>query len=77
MEEFDDYFSHPVYSRLAAAESVIDKFLKIKNFVEEGVIQCGKCKSKRVFTVGKQVRAADEPMTTFCFCANCKSKWTE
>lgn len=76
-EDYINYFSHPIYTCLKTAENASDNFLKSKNYVEEGVMQCGKCKSKRIVTTGKQVRAADEPMTTFCFCVNCKSKWTE
>jgi len=30
----------------------------------EGEFTCWKCKSKKVFTEQKQMRSADEPMTT-------------
>lgn len=50
--------------------------------VEEGVLQCkardtdGRvCGSKRVFSYQRQIRSADEPMTTFASCCNCGTKW--
>ena len=50
--------------------------------VEEGVLECkardkdGKlCGSKRVFSYQRQVRSADEPMTTFASCCQCGTKW--
>ncbi len=50
--------------------------------VEEGVLECksrdkdGKvCGSKRVFSYQRQVRSADEPMTTFASCCKCGTKW--
>jgi DNA-directed RNA polymerase subunit M/transcription elongation factor TFIIS len=44
--------------------------------VEEGVIECGKCKSKRVFSYQKQTRGCDESSTTFAQCAKCGKQWT-
>ena len=32
--------------------------------VEEGVLQCGRCKSRNTEYTQKQTRSADEPMTT-------------
>lgn len=44
--------------------------------VEEGVIECKKCKSKRVFSYQKQTRGCDESSTTFAQCAKCGKQWT-
>lgn len=52
-----------------------DDFIKHPFEVEEGVIEC-KCGSKRVFSYSKQVRSADEPMSTFAHCVKCNKKWT-
>ena len=52
-----------------------DDFIVKPFAVEEGVLEC-KCGSKRVFSYSKQVRSADEPMTTFASCMSCKKKWT-
>jgi len=43
--------------------------------IEEGVVQCSKCSSKRVFSYSRQCRGGDEPMTTFCECI-CGKKWS-
>jgi len=47
----------------------------IGKMVGEGMYQCRKCKSKRTHTTQQQTRSADEPMTTFVVCVDCKSTW--
>jgi transcription elongation factor S-II len=42
---------------------------------ESGMFQCGKCKGTRTTYFQMQTRSADEPMTTFVTCLNCKNKW--
>ena len=44
--------------------------------VEEGALECRKCGSKRVYYYQRQLRSADEPMTTFATCCQCGAKWT-
>lgn len=53
-----------------------DEFIINPFEVEEGVTKCNKCGSERVFTYSKQVRSADEPMSTFAKCVKCKQQWT-
>ena len=43
---------------------------------EEGVVECKKCGSSKVYSVSVQTRAADEPMTTMAQCTICKTKWS-
>ena len=43
---------------------------------EEGVVECKKCGSSKVYSVSVQTRAADEPMTTMAQCTVCKTKWS-
>jgi len=38
-------------------------------------IQCGKCKQFNVKYTQAQTRSADEPMTTFCECMSCGTRW--
>lgn len=45
--------------------------------LEEGVLKCRKCKSRKIYSAARQVRGGDEPMTVFATCSNCGSKWTE
>ena len=41
----------------------------------EGMFECGRCKSRNTDYYQKQTRSADEPMTTFVTCKNCQKKW--
>lgn len=43
--------------------------------VEDGMFECKKCKSKKILTMSKQVRRADEPTTVFAKCSHCKYSW--
>lgn len=43
---------------------------------EEGVVQCMKCGSSKVYSVSVQTRASDESMTTMAQCTLCKTKWS-
>jgi len=43
--------------------------------VVEGVLECGKCKSRRTFSFQRQTRSADEGATTFAQCAQCGNRW--
>lgn len=42
---------------------------------EEGVHQCESCGSERTIAFQKQVRSADEPMSTFVRCLGCGKRW--
>ena len=52
-----------------------DNFLIRPIEIEEGVLECKKCNSKRVFSYAKQSRSADESTSTFAECVACKYKW--
>lgn len=43
--------------------------------LQESMLQCGKCKSKKIYHYEMQVRSADEPMTVFCTCLDCNKRW--
>lgn len=43
--------------------------------VAEGIFQCKKCGSKRTTYYSLQTRSADEPMTNFITCVECKNRW--
>lgn len=51
------------------------KFEKYMKGGEEGMFQCGKCKSKKTHYYQMQTRSADEPMTTFVTCLECGNRW--
>ena len=41
----------------------------------KGFFTCGKCHSKNTTYFQMQTRGADEPMTNFITCIDCKSQW--
>ncbi len=43
--------------------------------VVDGVEQCRKCQSKKLYTCQMQTRSGDESMTTFYVCSQCAAKW--
>lgn len=51
------------------------KYSKEPQTLDDGVFKCGKCKTYKTTYYQLQVRAADEPLSTFVTCLNCKNKW--
>ena len=43
--------------------------------VTEGVYRCRNCGGKRTIQHEQQTRSADEPMTLFITCVDCKNTW--
>jgi len=52
-----------------------DNFIISPFEIDEGVLECNKCNSKKTFSYTKQTRAGDESTTVFAVCANCGAKW--
>jgi len=42
---------------------------------EDGVLICGKCKSRKIDQVEAQTRSGDEAATLFCLCTSCGNRW--
>jgi len=70
-------WEHTTYSKTAARIKEQNDFICNPFEVEEGVFQCKKCETRRVFSYSKQDRASDEGTSVYCFCMVCKSKWRE
>ena len=49
--------------------------VRFKPKMEKNVTKCTRCSSGNVHFTLKQVRSADEPMTTFFVCLDCDKKW--
>lgn len=45
--------------------------------VEEGIYECGKCKSRKTKHYSLQLRRSDEPSTIFITCLSCGEKWKQ
>lgn len=70
-------FNHSSFSKFIQKEKEQEDYVINPFEAEEGVVQCVKCKSMKVYSVSKQTRAADEPMTTVSVCTTCKHKWSQ
>ena len=69
-------WNHQEFNDVKFKQQEQDDFIINPFQVEEGVLKCPKCSQFRTFSYSKQTRSADEPMTTFANCMNCKYKWT-
>lgn len=65
----------PSYDSVSDRINEFDEYLSKPFEVVEGVVQCGKCSSKKTWSVQKQTRGSDEPMTTFSRCVECGHQW--
>lgn len=65
------YWKHPNFDSIRNEFQEEDDFLENPPKVEEGVIECTKCHSKRTFSFSKQTRRSDESATVFIRCSNC------
>jgi DNA-directed RNA polymerase subunit M/transcription elongation factor TFIIS len=69
-------FNNKLYDNTKHKLKEFDEYL-VKPFeVEEGIIACNKCGSKKTFSIGKTTRSLDEPTTTFSTCSECMNQWT-
>lgn len=66
----------PTYDSVSARIEEFDEYLAKPFEVVEGVVECGKCHSKKTWSVQRQVRSSDEPMTTFSRCVECGHQWS-
>jgi len=63
-------------------DSYLENMRRSKQILEErqettdAFIVCKKCKSNAIDTEQKQTRSADEPMTVFCLCRKCGTRFT-
>jgi len=71
-QEMDPELWKPYYDRIRAKEA-----MRSGEVIPEGILQCGRCKSKRVIWYQMQTRSADEPMTVFANCSECGKHWKQ
>jgi DNA-directed RNA polymerase subunit M/transcription elongation factor TFIIS len=64
-------WNHPNFSQISQDLQEEDDFIQNPPVVEEGVMECSKCHSKRTFSFSKQTRRSDESATVFVRCSNC------
>lgn len=64
-------WDHPNFRQISQDFQEEDDFIQKPPVVEEGVMECSKCGSKRTFSFSKQTRRSDESATVFIRCSNC------
>lgn len=69
-------WEHASFSKIKQSQQEQDDYILNPFEAEEGVVECKKCGSSKVYSVSVQTRAADEPMTTMAQCTVCKTKWS-
>ena len=63
---------HPDFLEVSKKIEETDTFMNKPFDVEEGTVDCKRCKSKRTMTYGKQLRGADESTSVITYCVECK-----
>jgi len=67
----DIVWDHPNLSAIRQQFQEQDNFIEAPPIIDEGVIECIRCKSKRTFSFSKQTRRGDESTTVFVRCSEC------
>jgi DNA-directed RNA polymerase subunit M/transcription elongation factor TFIIS len=70
-------WNHPNFARVKQLVEEEEKFVETPLEIEEGVVECEKCGSKKTFSYQRQTRSADEGFTLFVTCTVCKTSWRE
>jgi DNA-directed RNA polymerase subunit M/transcription elongation factor TFIIS len=71
LKEKQYLFQHHVYDDIRLRVKEQEEFLENPTQVEDGVIQCNRCKSHKTFSYAKQTRGSDEGTTVFVRCSQC------
>jgi len=69
-------WDHDSFSDVKQSQQEQDDYILNPFEAEEGVVECKKCGSSKVYSLSVQTRAADEPMTTMAQCTICKTRWS-
>lgn len=64
-------WEHPSFDEERERMRRLDDFLLQPPDVEEGMLECRRCHSRRTFSFSKQTRRSDESATVFVQCAQC------
>ena len=65
----------PTYETFAMSLEEHDNYIVMPFEVVDGVVECTKCGGSKTWSIQKQLRGGDEPMTTFSRCVTCGNSW--
>lgn len=70
-------WDHPVITKIVSNDMFqeLDDFICKPPDVDEGVIECRKCKGRKTLSYSKQTRRADESATVFVKCVQCHASF--
>jgi DNA-directed RNA polymerase subunit M/transcription elongation factor TFIIS len=68
-------YEHSNYDTIRREVKEEEDFIMNPPVVDEGVIQCNKCKSNRTISFNKQTRSGDEAVTVFVRCVDCGAQF--
>jgi len=70
-------YDHEDFDLCRIKQKEYDEYLVNPFSVENGLLDCIKCKSKRTISYYRQDRSSDEGTSVYSQCLDCKYKWRE
>ena len=67
----------PIHKKFQDRELNTIMYDKREQVVEDGLLNCERCRSKKTKYIQLQTRSADEPMTVFAICTECDHHWSD
>lgn len=68
-------FDDPIFNDTRQRLSEEMEFMDNPTEIEDGVVECGRCKSLKTVSYSKQTRASDEGASVFVTCVTCGYKF--
>jgi DNA-directed RNA polymerase subunit M/transcription elongation factor TFIIS len=68
-------FQHSIFEKYKIKNDEQEAFLENPPMIEDGIIECHKCHSKKTYSYAKQTRASDEGTSVFVTCSQCHFKF--
>ena len=69
--------NHESFNIISTEIDEENMFLTNPYEITEGILQCDKCKNRKILYITRQTRSLDEPTTVFARCIKCNHSWKE